>query len=677
MIVTLQDKKQEIINKYQQLFNNVTNLLNNWEIDTSSNKLTPKTDSDTSNEILITDLRDYYKNLPVIVKYASTPIADDYIDDYNKDYFDWQYYTMLPLDEEIFEINANTRKITEPASLKNIGVAGDAYVETVFFKIHRYFDTIDFASTDLVPYIEWKRGNKKDISPAYAIEFIRDTDYILIGWTLTQEILEEPGVLEFALRFVSESPDNEILYSYSTLPAKVNIVNSLNQYQAGDYVEGSGDGENSLKNTILNRLINRTASPDSFGSANMPIWINDDGSDGNISSNSNVYNYNKVVNGYYADVDDDNTLTITVNAKLQNGLSDKYAKYQWYKFNNGQPQKITQMAGSETLNEGNEYIGYSDEFTLTKLKADDTDVTNLIGHYRCSVEEIANGLIKSRAESQNLYILGPEEPQPKVYASGEYVSKILQDGQTSLEAIANDNYPSFYDNSYDEKGVTKVIHSWTKKISPDSENAETVAKSSEAKTIAVTEEGYYQNYVNTERNGAKFDSTDSGKPGILYRVTENIQMPDNNSFVLPSYDSEMPGQGGITDGPNKEGYVGETIIVDFTAKDYKYDKIYYQWYRYENTNTSNLYPVIGAYGEDKNGIIKFTPERNGYYVVAIRAERNTSWTHSNDIPLNEKYKDIPDNQTITLTAVETDAILLPRNETGTSIKGIMMAERNA
>ena len=226
----LLDKKQEIINKYQQLFNNVTNLLNNWEIDDTSNKLTLKTNSDSSNEILITDLRDYYKNLPTIVRYASAPIADAYIDDYNNDYFDWQYYTMLPLDEEIFEINANTRKITEPTSLKNIGVAGDAYVETVFFKIHRYFDTVDFASTDLVPYIEWKRGSKEDISPAYAIEFVRDTDYILIGWTLTQEILEEPGVLEFALRFISESPDNEILYSYSTLPAKVNIVNSLNQY---------------------------------------------------------------------------------------------------------------------------------------------------------------------------------------------------------------------------------------------------------------------------------------------------------------------------------------------------------------------------------------------------------------------------------------------------------------
>ena len=57
------------------------------------------------------------------------------------------------------------------------------------------------------------------------------------------------------------------------------------------------------------------------------------------------------------------------------------------------------MTSFEQPNEDNEYIGYTDEFTLIKLQADDENVTNLIGHYRCSVEEIANGLIKSRAES--------------------------------------------------------------------------------------------------------------------------------------------------------------------------------------------------------------------------------------------------------------------------------------
>ena len=51
-------------------------------------------------------------------------------------------FLRLPLDEPIFEINANTRSINVPTDFKSNGlsVQGDHLAETVFFSVDRYFD---------------------------------------------------------------------------------------------------------------------------------------------------------------------------------------------------------------------------------------------------------------------------------------------------------------------------------------------------------------------------------------------------------------------------------------------------------------------------------------------------------------------------------------------------------
>lgn len=62
------------------------------------------------------------------------------------------YFLRLPLNEPFLEINANTRAITVPASLKQIGVRGDKFAEIVFFKIDRYYDAVDLDTRHI--YIE-------------------------------------------------------------------------------------------------------------------------------------------------------------------------------------------------------------------------------------------------------------------------------------------------------------------------------------------------------------------------------------------------------------------------------------------------------------------------------------------------------------------------------------------
>ena len=66
-----------------------------------------------------------------------------------EEYFSWlrnlgnidRKYTVLPLDEDHFEINADTRAISIPASFKKNGVAvqGDDLAEVLYFRVDRYY----------------------------------------------------------------------------------------------------------------------------------------------------------------------------------------------------------------------------------------------------------------------------------------------------------------------------------------------------------------------------------------------------------------------------------------------------------------------------------------------------------------------------------------------------------
>ena len=59
-------------------------------------------------------------------------------------------YILLPLDEDPFEINANTRTIKVPASFsKCASVQEDANAEMIVFTIDRYFDFVDLNTCDI------------------------------------------------------------------------------------------------------------------------------------------------------------------------------------------------------------------------------------------------------------------------------------------------------------------------------------------------------------------------------------------------------------------------------------------------------------------------------------------------------------------------------------------------
>lgn len=134
-------------------------------------------------------------------------------------------YTILPLDEDVFEIDANSRTITVPKSFASNGIAvqGDEIAEIVYFKINRFYDAIDLDTKDI--YIQWRSAatdaEGKPID-GVSVPWVKDVEsepgYIIFGWPLSSKITQKAGTIQFAVRFYEFDPDNDILtYSLSTL----------------------------------------------------------------------------------------------------------------------------------------------------------------------------------------------------------------------------------------------------------------------------------------------------------------------------------------------------------------------------------------------------------------------------------------------------------------------------
>ena len=150
-------------------------------------------------------------------------------------------FVMIPSDESPFEINANTRTISVPASFsKCAGVVGDNMCEIVTFTIDRYFDYTDLANARIC--VQWKLPAKageeaeEGISHIGLIDLNTVSGKIRFGWPLTEALTKNAGNISFAVRFYVEKtitdadgePQTQFVYLFNTLPANIPIREGLN-----------------------------------------------------------------------------------------------------------------------------------------------------------------------------------------------------------------------------------------------------------------------------------------------------------------------------------------------------------------------------------------------------------------------------------------------------------------
>lgn len=539
----------------------------------------------------ISNIRDYFRELPNIITKASE--TDGEI---------WQYYAMLPLDEEPFYVNADTRKITIPNNRKQIGVVGDNYAEIVFFKIARYFDTVDFGSTSVMATIEWQKtsGNKNSgVSAAWVKELSLDPDGdVLIGWPIQEEMTEEAGNIEFSLRLVQIDPDNEnsLIYSFGTEPATATIGKSLNLYSPEDDTVEIFDSSS----IILRRLKSTMAADDSFGVIDPPSWII------NVNDLANAQTYKD--GAFYLDLDENNELSVVIDANLTSGNDQNNATYTWQKVDGSNWVNITSSI-SEGL-EGNKH-----KFTE-------------IGRYRCMVEDVQNGSVRSRTYSKEFYILGPVAPEVKEQEN--YISKILEiEGEKIKLEVIPEYDKVFYKDNYDANNATQVTFNWIRKEAQNSEEFDEIVTKSEEPGIEVDSEGFYFGNAQTIRNNSEPIYSENSS---LYRVTKPVQVPTKDQYYFDSVEN-----GGLTNPEGPSGNLGDTIRLLFNDN-YKYDYLEYQWYM-NDSYTGGTYTKIedaNASGKVYAGFpIEYKPNKGARYQVRIIAYRNGDCTIDNP---NEETK---------------------------------------
>lgn len=192
-------------------------------------------------------------------------------------------YTRLPLDENYFEINANTRTVTIPeAFAKNgVSVAGDLIAEILYFKVNRYFDMDDFGSEKKNIFIEWTNANgRTGLSKAYTVDVESEPGYVIFGWPIDAAITEAQGKVQFSVRIYQMDENKTLEYSWATIPSTVEIKNSLNFDISALLAENDAEIIRRNDELILNRLTNSIVADSGEAEAVAPIFYDREEVDG-------------------------------------------------------------------------------------------------------------------------------------------------------------------------------------------------------------------------------------------------------------------------------------------------------------------------------------------------------------------------------------------------------------
>ena len=222
-----------------------------------------------SEDTEIDTLEKYYQHIVEIQKLPVRYVDPDTGEAYKSKYL------LMPLDEPLFEIDANKRSILVPSDFnKNgIGVRGDHCAEVLYFKIDRYFDARDlYDGTDYI-VINWQfrganEGRNKEVETHTSLAFAPDDTYIpgsiVFGWVIEQDMTPSKGTLSFSISFVSKNTDNTYSYAFNTTVASVAVNDSL--YLKDPSILST------LKRPVMDRLRNSQFTPDNVDEVKQLKW---------------------------------------------------------------------------------------------------------------------------------------------------------------------------------------------------------------------------------------------------------------------------------------------------------------------------------------------------------------------------------------------------------------------
>ena len=549
------------------------------------------------------------QNIPIVINTLAEYFAfiEDIVDLDKKQYF------ILPLDEEPFDINANTRNILVPTAFKQngVGVEGEHLAENLFFRIDRYYDIQDLASSRINIIIQWELpGTKtKGISTPWVRDIESQPGKLIFGWTLPKELTTVAGNIRFSVRFYELNVDGSIKYNFNTLPQSIKINSSLN-YNVNDntgYVVDSTDAD-----VILNRLSNSNI--------------------GGVVVDKPVF-YLELPEELTADMvltDEHPEAILSVSAYPATGEFTE-VEYTWYKDAN-------QVANTVASN----YIESSDTAVLDgkiyyKFENDE---------YSSLTTEEANVVLNT--EGGKLY---EKVSQFAATEAGIYKAKAIAKLETSDESGRKPTayspetyskswvfeYPQLFDlGSNNFNSNTKIITDATNpiiKISyPVGQGQQRYAiyehvlyrGATEAaiNNIVISEDGTVSGLENVEiveGTGNEYEIIAEGYyVAIITKTLNKVSRKAKTQTLWITHQAEAPQLELITE---HISMLGSTISVKVSDvnKNYSYK---YQWQTSSDNSADSEWTKITDAHLDASNVTSYKPTKSGYYRLAVNVEYN-------------------------------------------------------
>lgn len=533
-------------------------------------------------------------------------------------------YTRLPLDENLFEIDADKRSITiPPAFVQNgISVQKDEVAETLYFKIDRYYDATDLAEQEV--FIEWKNAaGEEGVSLPWVFDIESEPNYIIFGWPLSSRITGTAGQVQFAVRFykLDTAADDRLVYSFSTLTQTATIKPGL-AFDIAQILSQDRGAIDDATELISQRF---TSSPllGSNDVASKPIFLDMEilgfvGSRKSEDEEPSIYlnlsgdNFDQPITLITEAITEDaGQLSYSWKRKqLENNKTGNSIPY------DKKPEFIYQLTADTAPVDGKTYYKKDETFAYVMFiptiwkESDDPDNYVPIYERFSSVEVnstgaywvVARNRVGSASEEvQSATVIVPN-PVPPIIEEGKNLpqSNVLEnDKDNEIILTSNAKVPVTIENPNGE-GV--LSYQWFRSDSEDGEFA--VIDGATEKTYEVlglydeelqkveTDEngrplgdGYYKVNTKVYLNGEEKDLDSSvcrithtaSKPTVTCVLPEGV-VPDGDLIEVELKDAQ------------KEGLRVEVSFPDNCSENYDLredlgDRITYQWYRYYAGNS--------------------------------------------------------------------------------------------
>lgn len=323
---------------------------------------------------------------------------------------------ILPLDEEKFFIDGNSRKITVPqAFTKNgVGVQGDHYAEYIYFEIDRYFENIDFGSPSITAVVEFIDANQqKHFTKAWIKYTDEKSSKVLIGWPITQDVTSKAGSIKFSVRlFELDADGNSYKRSFGTLIGQLVVNPSLDFAISKAEIDNiQGNLNDDVENQVLDRMISSPAADYSKDKVVSPVFLfrykNGVGPTDPCSADAgDVLRVQAIAPGSvtYSWLKEKGEKTTTLQAKLVYKKLDAFKENILIYENKGTDEnpiyRLADVSEDTFANGGPYYESYS-EYTLPSNKDGET-MSDITGTYRCVAQNNMYGFSRSSDQAHNI-----------------------------------------------------------------------------------------------------------------------------------------------------------------------------------------------------------------------------------------------------------------------------------